>query len=237
VRRTGAFILMLFATAVVFSADDPALKPAASEKKLDDAAAQAFLNEVAARFKENPALKAKIVTEVEDLIGKRTEEGELLLDRPGRVLRKFTKPALKYWVLNGSYIQEYVPRTKKLYVKDFSKAPRPLSLVQAAVTVDVKALSDLFDFHVFQAGEDYRLVLIRRAEKQSLPYKRIQARIAAKGLFFHEIEYFPESGDAFVEKYLEIAAVPKPKDDDFNFEIAADANRKTDVVSNEMEQK
>ncbi|HYF49152.1 MAG TPA: outer membrane lipoprotein carrier protein LolA [Planctomycetota bacterium] len=225
-----------------FSADDPALKAAAGEKQLDGAATDKLLAQIAERFKKSPSIKAKILTEVDDLVGKRSEEGELLLDRPSRVMRKFTKPSQKIWVLNETYIQEYLPNRKTLYTKDFSKAPQTLSLLQSAVTLDVKALTGLFNIGVFESTKEnarsYRLLLTPKADtKQPVPYKRIQARIGETGLFFHEIEYVPESGDATVEKYSDIQAVEKPKEDAFVFEVPQDVKRKTDVIAADADKK
>jgi outer membrane lipoprotein-sorting protein len=218
--------------------EDLSIKPAAGEKHLDAAAADKLLLSLSEHFKTQSSIKAKIVTETEDWEGKRKQEGELLLDRPNRVMRKFTKPNLTIFVLNESYVQDYSQKRKTLLTKECSKAPKLLSLFQAAVTLDFKILSTLFTFTIFESEKEgiksYRFVLIpRKDSKQSIPYKLIQARIVDKALFFHEIEYQPDSGDISVEKYSDIQAVPKPKEDAFVFEVPHDAKRKVEVMTDE----
>ncbi len=240
-RRTpwlapALLLAFAFSSAPAAEESDPALNPEKGETLLNAAAAEKVLQALAERFKKNPSLRARIVTEVNDeLLGKRTEEGELLLDRPGRVLRKFTKPSAKFWLLDGTLLQEYLVKSKKLYVKDFSKAPRALKLLQAAVTVDAPLLGEHFDIHVFEAateGENkeraQRLVLTQQpGAKVGLPYRRIQARIAAAGLFFQEIEYVPEGGEVTLERYVDIKSVARPADGDFALNVPEDATRKT----------
>lgn len=231
------FSLCLCVSVVICSslrAEDVA--PEAGEVKLIAADADKALAELGAAFKASPAVKGNIVTEVDDLLGKRVEEGELLLDRPGRLLRKFTKPALKIWLLDGAQLQEFAAKQKTLYVKDFAKAPKALGLIQAAVTVDTKALNNLFDIHVFRgASKDgqapLRVVLTKKAASDNpLLYKRITARIKPGELFFSQIEYVPESGDTTVEKYLNLAAA-KPTDADFKLDLPADVIRKVENIS------
>ena len=126
------FVLAVFALScnLTFSslhaADEPAPSALPGEALLSPADAEKILHELPA-FKDPKPIKARIKTEVDDLLGARTDEGDLLLDRPARVLRRFTKPSLKIWLLDGTQIQEYASRTKTLYVKDFAKAPRAAS--------------------------------------------------------------------------------------------------------------
>lgn len=230
--RAALVLIAVLCSACLVSAEE--IAPEAGETKLSTADADKQLAALAEKFKANPAIKAGIVTEVDDLLGKRTEEGELLLDRPGRVLRKFTKPSLKIWLLNGAEIQEFASKQKTLYVKDFSKAPKTLALIQAAVTIDTKALGSLFDFQVFRAEKDghaaLRLVLTKKpGGENSLLYKRITARIGAGDLFFKSIEYVPESGDTMIEKYQQIQAA-KPADADFKLDLPADTTRKVENI-------
>ncbi len=219
----------------VRGAETDAPVPLAGETLLTNAEAEKVLAELPA-FKDPKPLKAHIKTEVADeLLGSRVEEGELLLDRPSRVLRKFTKPSLKIWLLDGAQLSEYGAKTKKLYVKDFSKAPRALKLIQAAFTGDLGTLKELFDVYTFKGSQDgqtiFRFVLNRKSGGDSPAlYKRIQARLYEKGLFFHEIEYLPEAGDRVVERYSLIEAVAKPSDKDFALDIPADVERKTEVI-------
>lgn len=207
------------------------------ETLLAPADAEKVLAELAARFKAAPALKARIVTEMEDLVGTRKEEGELLLDRPGRMLRKFSKPSARVQALIDDRFVEYLPALKKLAVKDFSRAPHALQLVQAAFTVDAKALSEMFSLAVFEKttpeGHAYRLVLTKKPEVKRALYSSIQARIAPKEIFFHEIEYYPEGGEKIVERYLDIQPVAKPIAADFAIDVPADVARQTDIVNDE----
>lgn len=226
--------LNLIATARAASADDPPA-PLAGETTLSAAELEKALAELPV-FKDQRPLKAHIKTEMADeLLGARVEEGELLLDRPSRVLRKFTKPSLKIWMLDGAQLSEYGAATKKLYVKDFSQAPKALKLIQAAFTGDMKTLKERFDVFAFKntAGAEaaYRFVLNRKAGGESPGlYKRIQAKLGEKSLFFSEIEYQPENGDRVVERYSAITAVEKPSDADFKLELPADVERKSEVI-------
>ncbi len=215
-----ACVLAVFALAlapILHGSEAPTVNKAAEgETQLPSADAEKALGDLAKRFKDNPLIKAHLITESEDLmLGTRKDEGELLLDRSGRVLQKFSKPKVKMRLLNGSQLHEYAASRKLDMVKDFSKAPSALKLLQAAVTVDVKGLAELFDISVFSKGTDLRLVFLPKAGgKNPLAYQYIQSRIGAKDLFFNEIEYRPDSGK-IVERYSDIKAVDKFKDDDF----------------------
>jgi len=219
-----------------FSADDAALSPQAGETALSTEEAAKILLTLPA-FKTRHAIKARIMTEVDDLLGARVEEGTLLLDPPTSCLRKFTKPTLKVWLLNGNQIQEYTPASKKVYVKDFANAPEILRMLQAAVSGDLKTLGETFQIAVFRGtgekGIAYRFVLTRDPEnkKSSGGYKLIQARILESAPFYHEIQYVPESGDKVVERYLDIEVVAKPAEAEFNLDLPPDVARKVDVVT------
>jgi hypothetical protein len=219
----------------LFAAESGAPEPLAGETLLTAAETEKILAELSA-FKDPHPLKAHIRTETADeLLGARIEEGELLLDRPARVLRKFTKPSVKIWLLDGAKLSEYGAKSKKLYVKDFSQAPRALKLIQAAFTGDLTTLKELFDVYAFKGSSGgqtiFRFVLNRKSGGDSPAlYKRIQARLYEKGLFFHEIEYLPESGDRVLERYTEIESVGKPADKDFVLDIPDDVVRKTEVI-------
>ena len=231
---TLAVALFVFTGAVLLAED--ALKPADGETAIDGANADAVLAAISAEFKQSPCLKARITTEVEDLLlGKRVEEGTLLLDRAGRVLRKFSKPSNKVWLFDANQLQEYNPKRKTVFVKDLSKAPKALKLVQAAATADLKTLQEIFNIHVFEYTKDaqkhWRLVLTPKESGDSpLAYKRIQGRIAEKAIFFDEIEYVPDAGDRTLERYTDIQSIPKPGDTDFTLDVTADVKRKVDVV-------
>ena len=212
------------------------LQPAVNEKLLDTVEADKALNELAERFKATSAIKAHMVTERDDPLGKRKEEGELLLERPDRMLRKFNKP-LKIWLLSGTSLKLYIASRKTIYVTDFSKAPKALQLVRAAMTVDVKGLTELFDVHVFKiSGEDpgYRLVLTKKEGANSPGgYKLIQGRIGEKALFFSQIDFVPEgdASDRSVERYTQIEGVPKLPEDAFKLEAPPDVKVETETIN------
>ena len=209
---------MALATVPVVRGSDAPVpnKALEGETLLAAADAEKALTDLATRFKASPLVKAHLITESEDLmLGTRKDEGDFLLDRSGRVLQKFSKPKVKIRLLDGSQLHEYAASRKMDMVKDFSKAPDALKLLQAAVTVNVKALGQLFDISVFSKGKDLRLVFLPKAGgKNPLAYQYIQATIGEKELFFNQIEYMPDSGK-IVEHYTDIAAVEKFKDDDF----------------------
>ena len=223
-------ILSLFFVACFLRAENAA-QPLAGETRLSAADAEKILAELPA-FKSPGPLKAKIMVESDDLMGARKDEGELLIDPPSRVLRNFNKPKPKVWLLNGALLQEYVPARKTVFVKDFSAAPNALKRIQSAFTGDLKGLRDVFDVAVFKNEEKntYRFLLVPLKAEGAM-YKRIEAKLEAKALFFHEVIYLPESGDKVVEKYSEIQAVPKPESAVFDLKLPEDVTRKTDKVS------
>lgn len=227
VRSVLAAVLIL---ACVARAGEPA--PLDGETKLASADVDRVLSELPA-FKNPQALKAKIVAETDDLMGMRKEEGELLISPPTQVLRTFTKPKQKTWVLNGNLLQVYLPARKSLYVTDFSNAPKTLKRIQNAFTGDLKSLRELFEIHVFSSaeGKAYRFVLVPAKGESAAGYKRIQAKLAADALFFHEIAYEPESGDKVVERYSGMEAVAKPDAAAFELKVPDDVTRKVDKVS------
>lgn len=225
-------VLVLLVTLASLSphAGEPA--PLDGETKLSTEEADRALAELPA-FKHPQALKAKIVAETDDLMGVRKEEGELLISPPTQVLRTFTRPKPKTWVLNGNQLQVYLPARKSLFVTDFSNAPKTLKRIQNAFTGDLKSLRELFDIYVFSsaAGKSYRFVLVPAKGESAAGYKRIQAKLASDALFFHEIAYEPESGDKVVERYSGIESVAKPDDSAFELKVPDDVTRKVDKVS------
>ncbi|MCY3020816.1 MAG: hypothetical protein NTW87_17505 [Planctomycetota bacterium] len=240
-RTRRIAILALLAAAVWLgragAAAEDAPAPEAGETLLSAADAEKVIAEMRA-FKATGCIKARIVTEVDDLLGVRKEEGELLLDRPTRVLRKFTRPAAKFWLLDGSQLQEYAPRKNVLYVKDFTLAPRKLKLIKAAFTGDMKTLQELFKVWVFRrpGGEKgpaaYRFVLTKGDDAASpLDYKRIQARLLENALFFHEFEFLPRDGDRTVERYSDIVAAAKPSEEEFAAAVALPAGVKRETLA------
>lgn len=224
------FTLVVVLSIAGIHAADPA--PLEGETTLEAAEVDRVLAELPA-FKNPQPLKARIVAETDDLMGMRKEEGELLISPPSQVLRTFTKPKPKTWVLNGNLLQVYIPARKQLYVTDFSNAPKTLKRIQNAFTGDLKSLRELFNISVFSSngGKAYRFVLVPAKGDSAAGYKRIQAKLAADALFFQEIAYEPESGDKVVEKYSAIEAVAKPAASVFELNVPDDVTRKTDKVS------
>jgi outer membrane lipoprotein-sorting protein len=209
-------------------------KPLDGETRVSAADAEKLLTELPA-FKNQKALRGKILAETEDLLGTRKSQGELLIDPPGRVLRNFTKPTPSVWLLNGTLLQEYLPARKTVLMTDFSAAPKSLKRIQCAFTGDLNGLSDLFDITVFAKGEgaarEYRFVLLPAAAGSGFSYKRIEARLMAGALFFHQITSEPDSGNTVVESYSEIEIVGKPDATEFELKLPDDVTRKVDKVS------
>jgi len=222
--------LVMFVAVAAIHAGEPA--PLEGETKLEAAEVDRALSDLPA-FKNPQPLKAKMVAETEDFVGTRKEEGELLLSPPSQILRTFTKPKPKTWLLNGTLLQVYIPARKQLYVTDFSDAPKTLKRIQNAFTGDLKSLRELFAISVFSSagGKAYRFVLVPAKGESAVGYKRIQAKLAADALFFHEITYEPDSGDKVTEKYSAIEAVAKPAASAFELNVPDDVTRKTDKVS------
>ena len=226
VRSVVACTLLLLACSVAFAAD--------KDVELSGAEKQRALTELPV-FKNKGPITARIICEVDDLLGARKDEGELLLDRSGRVLRKFTRPSLKIWLLSGSQIQEYAAARKTVYVKDFSQAPNVLKLIQSAFTGDLKGLESMFELQVFRGGAEnapsYRFVMTRKASVENAQlYKRIELLAHENALFFHQIEYTPESGDKTTERYLDIKAAETISDKDFTLDLPQDIQRKTENI-------
>ena len=99
-------IISAFLLLAVFSLSNFSAEPAAGERELTAAESETALRGIAETFKAYPNIKAKLVSEIEDLAGKRSEEGEFVLERPVRVMRKFTKPSTKIWLLDGAFLFE-----------------------------------------------------------------------------------------------------------------------------------
>jgi hypothetical protein len=223
--RTLNTLAVLFVVAAgVARAAAPARE--AGETLLGPDEVQKLLTELPA-FKSRECLKARIVSETDDLLGTRTVEGELLLDRPSRMLRKFTKPTFTFWLLDSKQVREYAPASKQLLVKDFAGAPRKWQLVEAAFQGDVKTLQSHFDVFVFRKpGETgqpalYRFVLnLKAGPGNPASHRCIQGRLFENGLFFHELLYVPRDGNATLDRYSEIAAIPKPTDAEFAAAVA-----------------
>ncbi len=234
------FPLLVFVIAATFTMSAtageaaPVLSAQADERELTGDEAALVLGQIAENFKAHPHVKAHIRTEIDDLLGKRVEEGELLLSRPGEILRQFNRPTKKTWLLSGVQLQEYSARHKIVRIKDFSKAPAALALVQAAVTLEVKVLQAHFAIHVFvntAQPKNLRLLLTKKTDGSALlAYKRIQVRLNLDQPLYSEIEYVPESGDRMVEYYTDIQVVPPPQAADFTLTLPPGTEQKIDVL-------
>ena len=229
--------VILFSAVIVticFSAED-APAPEAGERALNAQESEVALRGIADAFKAHPAIRAKMTSEIEDLAGKRIEEGELLLFRddthPARVLRTFSKPKQKLWLLDGAEISEYVASKKTVFVKDLSAAPKTLKHIQAAMIGDVKALDAIFSIHVFSKPGALRLVLDKKPKVSRYIHRRIEARIAEGGLFFSEIRYIPDEGDELTEKFSELKDAGALSDADFALKGIEGSERKVEKIS------
>ena len=219
--------------AALISAAEEAL-PEVGEHALTIPETDAAIQRIAAAFKTHPTLRAKIRSEIEDLTGKRVEEGELLLDRtdgqPARVLRTFSKPKPKAWLLNDASVSEFVPSKKMVFVKDLSAVPKTLQNIRAAMTGDVKSLESLFTIRVFARPGAWRLVLDKKADVSKYIHRRIEARLADGGFFFTEIRYIPDEGDELTETFSDVRDAGKLSAADFVLPGANGIERKIEKV-------
>jgi hypothetical protein len=182
-------------------------------------------------FKRQTCVRARILSEVEDLVGKRVEKGELVLRRPDRVLRRFHNSdpkKSKASRLDGDILTFFNPARKKVkvVVRDFSHAPKALALLRAAGGLDISGWRDHFDVAGFKkaAGDgklsQWRFVLTPRKDKKTFvakEFKRIQVRIVEGGAFFSELTQVPKSGDTgpVTERYEKIEVLDKLGDSAF----------------------
>lgn len=234
--KLSLFVLIFAAT--IFAADES--QPEAGERALNAVESEAALKTLADSFKAHPTIRAKILSEIEDLAGKRTEEGELLLDRgaghPARVLRTFTKPKPKAWLLDGSSIAECAPSQKKVFVKDLSAAPKMLAHIQAAMIGDIRALESIFTLKIFSkpganGSTDWRFILDKKPGVSKYVHHRIEARMISGGLFFSEIHYVPDEGDELTEKFLELKDAGALTDADFTLKGSEGLERATERIT------
>jgi hypothetical protein len=210
------------------------------EELVKDEAARKALAGITESFQKQPCVRARIVSEREDLVGKRREEGEMVLQRPDRVLRRFGPPgqAVKALRLEGPLLLEYVPREKGVVPRDFGQAPKALALARAALTLDTETLAQYFAIAVFRKPgtegrpAQWRLVLTRRPEKAELPLApRIQARLEEGAAFFSEIWKAGEGADDYVvEKYSDLRVEKDLTDRDFDEPLLKKDRREAHVV-------
>lgn len=222
-RRTRLVLLGLLCAGFTVCAGE--IPPEAGEERLSGEAADQVLAGLKAHFLEQPCIRAQITSVTSDpLLGDRTETGEMLLQMPQRFLRRFGpsgKPT-KAWLLDGAVVRESSTAQTTVNELDFTKAPKKLALLKAAITMDAAVLKDYFDLTLFKKGDgeavQYRLVLTRRDdEKNPVDYRRIQARWTAGAPFFSEILRIPKTGeeDQAVETFNHLQVVEKFEDSDF----------------------
>lgn len=234
-RHCLALTVVLSAT--LFAADEPQAEP--GERALSAAESDTALKRIAATFKAHATIRASIRCEIEDLAGKRIEEGTLLLDRtenrPARILRTFSKPKVKAWLLHGTLISEYVPSKKTVFVKDLSAAPKTIRHIQAALTGDVQALDEIFTIRIFSNlaanPVSLRLVLDKKQGVSKYIHRRIEARIIEGGLFFDQIHYIPDEGDELTENFLDTKDAGKLRDADFALPGAEGVDQKFEKIT------
>ena len=212
----GWAVLVWLAAPYCLAAGAEDLQPEAGEELLGETAAALVLEEVARRFQEQPCVRAKIVSEVDDdLLGPRKEEGELLMRRPGLVLRRFFQKGQpwKAWRMEEALTSEYNPALNKVVERDFSKAPKSLELLRAAITTEVAVLKQYFQVSVFRKAatgsspSELRLVLTRREDRATpLPWKQVVACLPEGAAFFSSVEQIPIPGQAnrVKERYTEV---------------------------------
>lgn len=228
--------MRIFACAAlaIFLALGAAAGEAGAERELDKKETDSALRGIAESFNGAPRISAKIVSQIEDLAGKRTEEGVMRLERPSRMLREFFKPSMKSWLLQGAELLEFSEGRKSVSVKDLSGAPKLLKQIQGAMMGNLADLAPSYELKIFQLSEVKRrsalkLVLDKKAGVSKRLYKRIEARIAPGELFFSEIRYIPEEGDEITEQFSEIKAVTEF--DASDFKLPKDIERKIEKIS------
>lgn len=209
------------------------------EQALDAAAQKAALASIKDTFDRHPCVRAKLVKRVEDPLGlmPSIEQGELLVKRPDRILRRYFKDDApqKAVLLQGTNSLTYNPATKLIQVKDYAQAPKYLQLMRAGGTGDMETLQLYYDLKVFEKTgskpRQWRLVLEHK--RGPLPYKRIQARATEEQPFFSEIvyEYANEAdGDNKTETFTEIAALPDLPDKEFDDPLLQGAKEPPEAV-------
>lgn len=200
-------------------------QPEQGEVRLDPGGQKAVLEKIKAAFEQHPCVRAEVTKTVVDPLGllPETEQGELLIKRPDKILRRFSKngTSFKAVLVRGQSSLTYNAATKKVVEKDYSRAPRRLALVRASGTGDLETLQLYYDVLVFeksgQDGKQWRLVFHRR--RGDLPYDRLQARITEGQALFSEIRYeyrAAADGDNKTETFTAIKSQKQLSDEDFN---------------------
>jgi hypothetical protein len=218
--------VLVLAAVLAWGAARAAEKVEPGEERLEGDAARAALTAIGESFRKQPAFQARVIAERHELFGERREEGELLVQRPDRVLRRFGPPgkAVKAMRLEGAELLTYEPKERTVLPRDFSQAPKALALARAALTFDVEVLSQYFSVEIFRKAAaqgkpvQWRLVLVRRPEKKELPLDpRVEARLEDGAPFFHEVRRDFEGADEYlIEKYQDLRPAQKLPDQDFD---------------------
>lgn len=197
-------------------AAEPAVLAEAGEERVAGADADRVLGELKASFLKRPCVRAEIVSISNDpLLGEQKEDGELVLQMPQRFLRRFGpkgKPAVKAWILDGTAVRESNSAQDSVNELDFTKAPRKLALLKAALTMDAEVLKEYFHLALFKKAGAWRLVMMRKDSPDNpIDYKRIQARWSDGAAFFSEILRVPKTGeeDQAIERFGNIQVVEK----------------------------
>ena len=222
--KTMALPLAVVLSLGVLRAEEPA-------RELSSEETVAALKTTAETFGAHPALWARMTVRVSDLIGERTEEGWIAIARPGRVLRRFEKPAPKTWFLDGTTLREFLPGRNEIYEKDFSAAPKLLKLVRAGLGGDFTALDEFYGIKAFAGRASLRFELTKKPGAPKLLHRRIVASLRPGAWFFDEIRYEPEDGDEIVERFTEFKELTGEKPAEFDVKWPADARVTTTHVT------
>ena len=206
---------------------------ARAEEELNGAEAEAAVRDIAATFKDAPRIRAKIVSEIDDIAGTRSEEGVMLLERPGKLLRRFTKPRQKTWLLNGAELIEYSAGQPTAMVKDFTGAPGLLKQIQGVMSGDFAALEASYAMKIFAAGSKdkrwLRIVFDKKPGINKHNFKSIVALLGPGFKFFSTIRYIPDEGDTITEHFDDIKIVEQF--DSADFELPKGVERKVEKIS------
>jgi len=210
-------VCLLVLLAGGFASAQAVEKPAAGEERLDQNAAQDVLKKLKETFAAQGSLRAHILTETfSDLTNKTTKkEGDLLIQRPDKMLQLYTKPAASLQMLDGAQAMRQEAGEKSLLVGDFTKAPKKLSQVHAMVTGDLTTLTELFEISVFRAAAaegkpaQYRIVL-NLLPKKKLEFTRIQIRVADGEACFQEVVRETADGNTVTDKFsaVQVGEIP-----------------------------
>ena len=232
----------------------PALKPVVEvpkeppavpvEKRLEKEEAEKVLTELSDRFFKQTYLRAKIAMDVDDLLGRVTKLGVLLIKRPDKVMRQFDGAPNTHivWLFDGRTSMEFNNATKKVSVRDFSKAPKKQELFRAAMTVDLPKLQVYFDIAVYkkeglaEAPAEFRFVLTPNpAAGNPLHFERIQLLLTDGAPFFRQVDriYQANKGNSAQERYFEIKEEQSIPDQEFRDPLLERSLKEIERVTDE----